>query len=209
MQLFLENEETGDENIMQPPNLKALAAAVLKHNRQCNQSATNTEKPCNFLPQNTLQKLHAGNSSCTVDEGENKSGGLMDERVKTLENKRVLHVDFQGQKEEELHNTPFTPESCINSAYRQSNHATRRFLPIAPEATDATENCESSPAAGYWDNGQYSGKGLLCFHYPYYLGRSGTPMCRNTGNVPEKGNMMTAYNFMAGFRSREMNFISR
>ena len=35
--------------------------------------------------------------------------------------------------------------------------------------------CESCPAAGYWDFSQYSGQGLMCFHYAYFLGKPGKP----------------------------------
>ena len=35
--------------------------------------------------------------------------------------------------------------------------------------------CESCPAAGYWDFAHYAGHGLLCFHSAYYLGKSGRP----------------------------------
>jgi len=170
------NEETEGKSIMQPSSLKTLAAAVLKRNQQCNQGATNTEKPCNFLLQNAPPKLHAGNPRCTLEEGEYGPGGESVENVEAIENKKVLHVDTQEQiEEEELHNTPYTPESCINSAHRQRNHATLSLLPVAEGATDATGNCEFCPAAGYWDNSQYAGQGPLCFHYAYYLGRSGKP----------------------------------
>ena len=33
-------------------------------------------------------------------------------------------------------------------------------------------NCDSCPAAGYWD---YVGPGKWCFHTAYFLGRSGRP----------------------------------
>ena len=39
----------------------------------------------------------------------------------------------------------------------------------------APGQCESCPAAGYWDHSLYAGQGLLCFHYAYYLGKSGKP----------------------------------
>ena len=35
--------------------------------------------------------------------------------------------------------------------------------------------CESCPAAGYWDHSVYTGQGLLCFHHAYYLGKPGYP----------------------------------
>lgn len=35
--------------------------------------------------------------------------------------------------------------------------------------------CESCPAAGYWDQSLYAGQGLLCFHTAYYLHKSGRP----------------------------------
>ena len=45
--------------------------------------------------------------------------------------------------------------------------------------------CESCPAAGYWD-GRYSG--LLCFHTAYYLHKSGSPTpCREARlNCPRR-----------------------
>ena len=33
-------------------------------------------------------------------------------------------------------------------------------------------DCEACPAGGYWD---WKGPGLWCFHYAYYLGKSGRP----------------------------------
>lgn len=44
---------------MQPVGLKALAFKVLECNSQCNQHATEAEKPCNFSPEKRHQKLHA------------------------------------------------------------------------------------------------------------------------------------------------------
>ena len=35
--------------------------------------------------------------------------------------------------------------------------------------------CETCKAAGYWDHPKYTGKGLLCFHYVMFLGKSGYP----------------------------------
>jgi hypothetical protein len=35
--------------------------------------------------------------------------------------------------------------------------------------------CESCPAAGYWDQSSYAGYGLLCFHTAYFLRKSGKP----------------------------------
>lgn len=35
--------------------------------------------------------------------------------------------------------------------------------------------CESCPAAGYWDHSAYAGCGLICFHQAYYLGKPGKP----------------------------------
>lgn len=40
---------------------------------------------------------------------------------------------------------------------------------------DSLAQCESCPAAGYWDFKDYARQGLLCFHYAYYQGRSGKP----------------------------------
>ena len=36
--------------------------------------------------------------------------------------------------------------------------------------------CESCPAAGYWDQSFYAGQGLLCFHTAYYLHKPGRPI---------------------------------
>lgn len=36
--------------------------------------------------------------------------------------------------------------------------------------------CESCPAAGYWDHSLYAGQGLLCFHYAYYSRKTGRPI---------------------------------
>ena len=41
--------------------------------------------------------------------------------------------------------------------------------------TGAPGQCESCPAAGYWDYAQYAGQGMLCFHYAYYIGKTGKP----------------------------------
>ncbi|MFH1103237.1 MAG: hypothetical protein V1714_05670 [Pseudomonadota bacterium] len=35
--------------------------------------------------------------------------------------------------------------------------------------------CETCKAAGYWDHPSYTGKGLLCFHYVMFLGKTGYP----------------------------------
>lgn len=55
----------------------------------------------------------------------------------------------------------------------------RTHKPAIIEALSQTGKpgeCESCPAAGYWD-GHYSG--LLCFHTAYYLHKSGSPTpCR-------------------------------
>jgi hypothetical protein len=40
---------------------------------------------------------------------------------------------------------------------------------------DAPGQCESCPAAGYWDYAQYAGQGLFCFHRAYFLGKPGKP----------------------------------
>ena len=37
----------------------------------------------------------------------------------------------------------------------------------------ASGECESCPAAGYWD---YKGPGKWCFHRAYFLGKSGHPI---------------------------------
>lgn len=35
--------------------------------------------------------------------------------------------------------------------------------------------CESCPAAGYWDCSTYAGQGLVCFHRAYCIGKPGKP----------------------------------
>ena len=35
--------------------------------------------------------------------------------------------------------------------------------------------CESCPAAGYWDQSLYAGQGLQCFYDAYFLHKSGKP----------------------------------
>jgi len=39
----------------------------------------------------------------------------------------------------------------------------------------APGECESCPAAGYWDCSAYAGQGLICFHRAYYIGKPGKP----------------------------------
>jgi len=39
--------------------------------------------------------------------------------------------------------------------------------------SSAPSNCNSCPAAGYWD---WKGPGLWCFHRAYFLGKSGHPV---------------------------------
>jgi hypothetical protein len=41
-------------------SLKTLSNLILKRNKERNQSATNTEKPCNFYPEKATEKLHGG-----------------------------------------------------------------------------------------------------------------------------------------------------
>ncbi len=43
----------------------------------------------------------------------------------------------------------------------------------ALKKSSASGNCDSCPAAGYWD---WKGPGLWCFHRAYFLGKSGKPM---------------------------------
>lgn len=44
--------------------------------------------------------------------------------------------------------------------------------------------CESCPAAGYWDHSHYAGQGLLCFYSAYYLGKPGKPKpCKRTRSM--------------------------
>ena len=39
----------------------------------------------------------------------------------------------------------------------------------------APGECEACPAGGFWDYAHYAGQGRWCFHYAYYLGKSGRP----------------------------------
>ena len=39
--------------------------------------------------------------------------------------------------------------------------------------SSATGDCDSCPAAGFWD---FLGTGKFCFHTAYFLGRSGNPV---------------------------------
>jgi hypothetical protein len=57
------------------------------------------------------------------------------------------------------------------------NYARNHKPAILAELTKNSAHgaCESCPAAGYWDSGQYAGQGLLCFHYAYFMGKSGKP----------------------------------
>lgn len=53
-----------------------------------------------------------------------------------------------------------------------------------------TGRCETCKAAGYWDHPSYTGKGLLCFHYVMFLGKTGypTPCTEARRNCPLKAN---------------------
>jgi hypothetical protein len=46
---------------------------------------------------------------------------------------------------------------------------------MAMNQTGKPGECESCPAAGYWDHSHYSGQGLQCFHDAYFLHKSGKP----------------------------------
>lgn len=47
---------------------------------------------------------------------------------------------------------------------------------VAVLSQDGTPGqCESCPAAGYWDHSLYAGQGLICFHRAYFLHKSGKP----------------------------------
>lgn len=48
-------------------------------------------------------------------------------------------------------------------------------LLMAMDQTSQPGECESCPAAGYWDHGGYAGQGLLCFYSAYFLCKAGTP----------------------------------
>ena len=64
--------------------------------------------------------------------------------------------------------------------------AHRAEILTALSQTGGPGECESCPAAGYWDYAEYAGRGLMCFHYAYYLGKPGKPkLCRETrANCP-------------------------
>lgn len=36
-------------------------------------------------------------------------------------------------------------------------------------------DCDNCPASGFWDHYSYAGQGRLCFHFAYFLGKSGKP----------------------------------
>lgn len=55
-----EMNATSNATTAQPNTLKALAAAVLTRNSQCNPSATMQKRECNFNSKNEIKKLHAG-----------------------------------------------------------------------------------------------------------------------------------------------------
>ena len=48
----------------------------------------------------------------------------------------------------------------------------KRAILAALTKTSAPGDCDSCPAAGFWD---YFGPGKWCFHTAYFLGRSGKP----------------------------------
>ena len=54
---FADSRATVHATRMQPGSLKALADKVLRRNPVCNSDATRAEKPCNFLPEKSLEKL--------------------------------------------------------------------------------------------------------------------------------------------------------
>jgi hypothetical protein len=48
--------------------------------------------------------------------------------------------------------------------------------------------CELCPAAGYWEYGEYTRQGLMCFHYAYFLHKAGrpTPCSVTRANCPRE-----------------------
>jgi hypothetical protein len=56
----------------QQNDLKALAEAILQRNKSRNQNATETEKPRNFYPENSPQKLHESCAEIIVQQGSRK-----------------------------------------------------------------------------------------------------------------------------------------
>ena len=65
-------------------------------------------------------------------------------------------------------------QSEIDSAVEYARNHKPAIL-AALTQSGAPGDCESCPAAGYWDFSHYAGHGLLCFHRAYYLGKSGKP----------------------------------
>ena len=85
------------------------------------------------------------------------SGIMTPELAETIRTHRqeILDLLIQDRKSE------FTP-SCAGSRDNQN------ILP---------GNCDSCPAAGFWD---YIGPGKFCFHTAYFLGKSGKPIHCNS-----------------------------
>jgi hypothetical protein len=63
----------------------------------------------------------------------------------------------------------------------------------APDRKQQTTpgDCKNCPAAAIWEWGEYANQGLLCFHYAYYLGKTGRPKpCSVVKNrCPRRGSM--------------------
>ena len=65
-------------------------------------------------------------------------------------------------------------QSQIDSAVEYArNHKPAIIAALSQNGTPG--QCESCPAAGYWDPSLYAGQGLICFHRAYFLGKSGKP----------------------------------
>jgi hypothetical protein len=51
----------------------------------------------------------------------------------------------------------------------------KHLIIAALSQSSAPGQCESCPAAGYWDNIKYARQGMLCFFDTFYRGKSGKP----------------------------------
>jgi hypothetical protein len=63
--------------------------------------------------------------------------------------------------------------SCFpsSSSFNKKNNIS--FVRTSDKCDKNNSDCDTCPAAGYWD---YIGPGKWCFHTAYYLGKSGKPI---------------------------------
>ena len=66
-------------------------------------------------------------------------------------------------------------QSQVNSAIEYARTHKPEILAALTQSGEPGQ-CESCPAAGYWDHAGYAHQGLLCFHSAYYLGKAGRPV---------------------------------